>query len=138
MSDSYVPPADPEERLIEIALDPWVNYSRYTLWFCGVAYVLLGIGLGPLMAAPLFLDPSIPEGMGTGLAIGFTLFSLVLCGGFGLVNFVAASGLGRGAKWGWILSLVLGAIYLPTACLPFGGVLMFGMLNDRTRKLFMG
>lgn len=138
MADPYVPPSDPEERMIEILLDPWVTWSRYTLWFCGVAYFLIGLTFGPLMAAPFLLDPNMPEGLGIGMAVVFGLFTLVICGGFGLMNFVAASGLGRGAKWGWILTLVVGAIYLPSGCFPFGGILMYGMLNDRTRKLFTG
>jgi hypothetical protein len=137
MAEPYVPPTDPEERLIEIALDPWVGWSRTALWFCGVVYVLFGLTLGPLMAAPFMLDPTMPEGLGVGLAVVMTVISLVICGGFGLLNFVAAAGLGRGAKWGWILAVVVGAIYLPSGCFPFGGIILYGMLNDRTRKLFL-
>jgi hypothetical protein len=138
MVDPYVPPTDPEERLIEIALDPWVGYARMALWFCGVVYFLFGLTLGPLMAMPFLMDPTLPENMGVILAVVFTVVTLVICGGFGLLNFVAAAGLGRGARWGWILALVVGAIYLPSACVPFGAVIMYGMLNDRTRKLFNG
>jgi hypothetical protein len=137
MADPYIPPDDPEERLIEIALDPWVNYTRYALWFCGAIYFLFGLGLGPLMSAPFLLDPTIPENMGMIMAVVFTLVTLVICGGFALLNFIAAAGLARGAKWGWILAVVVGAIYLPSACVPFGAVILYGMLNDRTRKLFM-
>jgi hypothetical protein len=136
MADPYVPPTDPEERLIDIALDPWVNRSRYTLWFCGVVYVLFGLTLGPATATPMFLDPTMDPTFPIVFGVVMTLFSLVLCGGFGLLNFVAAAGLARGAKWGWILALVIGAMYLPSVCVPFGAILLYGMLNDRTRKLF--
>ena len=138
MADPYVPPTDPEERLIEIALDPWVTWSRYALWCCGFLYLVLGLVSGPLVAAPLLLDPTVPQSVGVAVAVVATIVMLVFSGGFGLLNFVAAAGLARGAKWGWIIALVLGAMYLPSCFVPFGAVLMYGTLNDRTRKLFTG
>ena len=138
MADPYSPPMDPEERLIEIALDPWVSYTRYALWFCGVIYFLFGFTMGPLLGSLMMLDPTMPEGAATFMMVFMTVISLVICGGFAVLNFIAAAGLARGAKWGWILAVVVGAIYLPSACVPFGAIIMYGMLNDRTRKLFMG
>jgi hypothetical protein len=132
-----VPPEDPEERLIEIALDPWIGYARSTLWFCGLVYIVLGLALGPLMGLPMLSDPD-TRTMGIVLTLVYTVVCLVFCGGFGVFNLAAASGLGRGKKWAWIAAVAIGGIYAPSACCLFGVVLLYGMLNDKTRRLFLG
>ncbi|MEQ1568711.1 MAG: hypothetical protein ABMA64_23940 [Myxococcota bacterium] len=136
MSDDYLVPTDPEERAIEIALDPWVGYARTTLWFCGLVYLALGVALGPLMGLPFLSDPE-QRTLGIVMTIVYTAVSLVLGVGMGVLNLAAASGLGRGKKWAWFVSVGLGALYLPTGCCLFGLVLMFAMLKDKTRKLFL-
>jgi len=136
MPNDFVPPTDPEERAIEIALDAWVGYCRTVLWFCGLVYIALGLTLGPLAGLPLLGDPN-NRTMGIVLTVVYTLASLVVGGGLGLVNVIAASALGRGKKWGWYLTVALGALYLPSACCLFGAVLLYGTLNDKTRKLFL-
>lgn len=134
---SYQPPTDPEERLIEIALDNWVNYSRWVLWLCGIANLFVGVVTGPLYGIAVMDDPTVSSTWAIVGSVITGLVALVFCGGFGLVNLIVAGGLGRGAKWSWYATLVLGAIYLPSCCL-FSLVLMYGMLNDKTRRLFLG
>ncbi|MEQ1503863.1 MAG: hypothetical protein ABMB14_16600 [Myxococcota bacterium] len=138
MSGTYEPPADPEERLIEIALDPWTNRARTVLWLCGMVDLLLGVALGPVIAMPLFSDGTTSQAMAIGALVGVTLVSLVLGGGFGLVQLVTAGGLGRGSRWAWYVTLVLGAVYIPGACCLLGAVLLAAMLNEKTRRLFLG
>ena len=121
------------------APDPWVFYSRMTLIFTGVCYLLLGGVMGMFMPAIMKLDQQpgdqeIPETFN--LVFGVIMF--VMCAGFAFLNFVAAWGLGRQAKWAWFMAVILGGLYAPSACLPFGVVLLYGMLNDRTRKSFLG
>jgi hypothetical protein len=135
---TYEPPSDPEERLIEIALDSWVNYARWILWFCGIVYIMLGLGLGPISTAGMITDPDMPRGMAIAIFVGSSLFSLVICGSIGVVNLVTSSGLGRGSKWAWYVALVLGALYLPSGCCLFGAVLLYAMINEKTRRLFLG
>lgn len=134
---SYQTPSDPEERLIEIALDPWVNYSRWVLWFCGIVYLFLGVVTGPLYGIALMDDPNVSSTFAIGMAVGLGLVFLIVCGGVGLVNLLVAIGLGRGAKWAWYGAVVLGGLYMPSLCCLFGGLLLYGMLNDRTRSLFL-
>jgi hypothetical protein len=142
VSDAFSPPdaawETEDDRLDQIALDRGVRLTRVALWFVGACYALLGVIGGPLMGmatmADPTLDPDVAQIMG-GVMMGVML---VMGLGFGLVNFVAAWGLGGGGKWAWILTIILGAIYAPSACLPFGAVMLWGMLNDDTRKLFLG
>ena len=87
------------------------------------------------MAIPLVLAPRDPDAMVL-VPVGVLMF--VLGGGFGVVNFVAAWGLGARKMWGFIAALVLAAMYLPSGCMPFGAVLGYGLLgHEPTRKLFM-
>jgi hypothetical protein len=113
----------------------WVGHAQSVLWFVGACYVLLGIVFMPLYGWGMSQD--MPPEVGVPFAIVTGLLGLVCCGGFGVVNFVAAWGLGLRAKWAWILTLCLGAIYLTSACLPFGAVLLYAMLEDNGRKLFL-
>lgn len=136
MTSDYDPPSDPEERLIEIALDPWVNRARWILWFCGIVYLLLGLVTGPITAG-LVTDPEMPQWLSIVILLGCTLFTFAICGGIGLLNLATANGLGRGSKWAWYAALVIGGLYLPSGCCLFGGVLMAAMLNDKTRRLFL-
>jgi hypothetical protein len=62
--------------------------------------------------------------------------SLALCGGLGGLNIVAAIGLGRRAYWGWLMALVVGAIYVPSGCLPFGAVIVYALLREDARLAF--
>jgi hypothetical protein len=134
---TYQPPSDPEERLIEIALDPWVNYARWVLWFCGIVYLFLGVVTGPLYGISMMDDPSVPTSWAVGVAVVLGLVGLVVGGGYGLANLIVAGGLGRGSKWSWYATVLLGALQLPCCCL-FGAILLFGMLKDKTRRLFLG
>jgi hypothetical protein len=134
---AFVTPEDPEERLIEIALDAWVGRARSALWFCGLVSVALGVTVGPLMALPMVTDPATRTVGGIVWTAGVGLSALVAGLGNGLLDLAAASGLGRGKRWAWYLAVALGALYLPGICCVFGVVLLYGMLNEKSRKLFL-
>ena len=117
--------------------DPWVLAARYMLWLCGATYLLLGLGsLGLFVAMPLLADPS-EDFPPLVFWIPFALLSFGLTLVVALVNLAAAIGLGRGKRWAWIVTLILGATYAPSACLPFGAVLLYAMLNERTRRWYL-
>ena len=110
-----------------------------SLIFTGVCYVLLGAVMGFMLGPIMGLEqrpgaPPMPDAFLT--VMGVVMF--VMCAGFGAANFVAAWGLARGAKWAWFVTVIVGGIYAPSGCLPFGVVLLYGMLNERTRKTFLG
>ncbi|MEZ4236464.1 MAG: hypothetical protein R3F59_09955 [Myxococcota bacterium] len=136
--DPYEPPPDPEERLIEIALDSGTSRTRSILWFCGVVYILIGILSGPLMSLPLTGDPNMSASVQVAILVGFSAVSCVAGVGMGVVNLVAAWGLGQGGKWAWFVAVGLGALYLPSGCLPFGAVMLYSLVNEKTRRLFLG
>lgn len=126
---------DDIDRAIAIRGLPWVKWARYCLVFAGICYVIIGF------ASPLVwysvppearVEPTVQYILIGG--IGLTaLISLVI----GALNFVAARGLVNGRKWAWFLSLVIGAIYAPSACLPLGVVILYGLLREDTRTLFL-
>lgn len=90
--------------------------------------------MAPSLGSVYFDDsPDAPPAI-FGVFLG--LFTLVLCGGTGVFNFVAAWALGRGKRWGWISSVILGGIYAPSGCFPFGGLILYGLLQDKVRKIY--
>lgn len=134
MSDPYVPPDDPEERGIEILLDPWIQYARWGLWFGGAWNLLMGLALGPLSSLSFWSDPD-GQVFALVMTVVLTVVTLAIFGVFGAACVVAANGIGRGSRWAWYLGVGLGVLYLP-GCWPLGGVVLFGLLKDKTRKLF--
>ena len=137
--DPFVPPRSDAEATVypEDEYDgPWVKVSQAVLVGVGAIYVLLGVGVGAIYTlVPLMLAAEEPDAL---VMLPFGILMLLCCAGFGIVNMVAAWGLGGRHKWGWILSLILGAMYLTSACMPFGAVLMYALLVDEpTRKLFL-
>lgn len=137
MPDTPAAPIDPEERLIEIALDAGTGRARSVLWLCGVVNVLLGIVVGPLAATPFTRDPSLGQTLQVAVLAGATLTSCVTGVTFGVIQLVVAGAIGRGAKWAWYVGVALGVLYLPGCCLPFGALVLWGLLNARTRTLFL-
>lgn len=122
------------ERLDGIARDGWVRWSRYLLMLIGVGYILIGLGI-----AISFLLRDVPEVEGGAPTWIYPLSGGVggCCTGvFGIFNFVAANGLSNGRKWAWYLSILLGAMYVPSCCLPFGALIVYGLLRDTTRARF--
>lgn len=111
---------------------PWVERSRMVLNLVGAAYLLLGLVGGPAYGLLFSQDPTLPA------SFGYVMGGIVGCTGIGmgLANFVASWGLGQRAKWAWIAAVVLGAMYLPSGCMPFGGLVLYGLLQDDSRKAF--
>lgn len=112
-----------------------ITWAQVTLVFVGVCYMLLGVVMVPLFPMMAAADGN---ELPAGLSLIFSLFILAVAGGFGLLNFVAAWGLGRRAKWAWIMTLILGGIYAPSGCMPFGVFLLYAMLNAEGRAQFEG
>lgn len=116
---------------------PWIRFSQFVLMFCGAAYVLIGLIFGPLMVVVMWADPELDNALGLAIGTGTGLLVLVLCVGVGVFNLVTAWGLAKRRKWAWISAIILGAMYAPSICLPFGVILLYGMLNPETRSAFI-
>ncbi|MBX2801321.1 MAG: hypothetical protein KTR31_26825 [Myxococcales bacterium] len=116
---------------------PMVRYARMVLIGLAALNGLFAIGVPVLYGLIPMLDPSmdaeaVPVMIGVGLCGGLMVF------GMGVVPMVAAvMGLNRGAKWGWILTVIIGALYVPSLCLPVGAFLLYAMLNEEVRKPFL-
>lgn len=119
-------------------LPPWVHYVRWTLIGLGLVYFVLGLGLGGTIGVGMAVDPAIPYPQGLILGGGIGTFTFGLCTAFGVLNLVASRGLNKGRKWGWFVAMVLAAIYLGSACIPFGVVILVGLLRDDVRGIYLG
>jgi hypothetical protein len=129
-----IPYQEPDPREA-VAREPWIAYVRWTLYFCGAVYLLLGCLFGPFFGALPILDDS---GDAPPLALSLFLGALVMVVSFacGVFNFVAAWGLGQGKRWAWIASVIVGGIYAPSGCMPFGALILYGLLREPTRRIF--
>ena len=116
--------------------DPWRNYVPWTLYLCGALYALLGVGSG-LMLLGLGGAAALDD-VGSGIIVWVNaVFLFVLCAGVAALNLAVGWGFGRGRRWAWFGAVIFGGIYAPSICLPFGAVLLYGCLNDRTRRAFL-
>jgi hypothetical protein len=121
--------------------DPWLSWVPMALYFSGAVYALLGIafGVGFLGIGGLAATDGTSEGpVVAGMMIAYAVIGGGLMLGWAVVNFLGGWGFSRQAKWGWFVALVMGGIYAPSACFPIGIVLLYGCLNDRTRRTFIG
>lgn len=132
--DAFAAPEAEDE--LEPYDSPWLMVSCGTLVFTGICYLLMGVSMGGLYTAiPLLIAADDPDAL---IMLPFGIFIFVLGGGFGVINFLAAWGLWARKMWGFIAALVLAAMYLPSGCMPFGAVLLYGLIgHEPTRKLFM-
>ncbi|MCA9488266.1 MAG: hypothetical protein KC621_00015 [Myxococcales bacterium] len=123
-------------RELQVFEDPWIGRSRTVLALGGTFFVLVGVLSGPLATSGVWVQPDLSVGMAVGMTFLATLASLGLFATVGVLNFVASAGLKRGARWGWILTVLIGVLHTLSMCMPFGLFLLYGMLNERTRKSY--
>ncbi len=116
---------------------PWVRYSRWVLIGTAILQVVLAgivgasyLGLAMLEARP---DEELYALVAAGVCTPLALLVLGV-----LPAAAAAVGLGRGARWGWLVTIVVGVlnVFPCCLCLPVGGFLLYAMLNDETRGAF--
>lgn len=119
--------------------DPWPGYVAAALVLAGLGYLVFAVVFPLLLDFAMELDRQAgkPTPPPEGRAVMFGVFAL-LCAGFAAVNFVGAWGVKKRTKWGWIVGICLGGLYAPSICLPFGAVILYGLLNERTRKRMLG
>jgi hypothetical protein len=125
---------------IDLATDGWLKWTLLVLRFVGVAYIALGVCMGGVLlipamfvgspdAPPELADQAIVYGV---MAPFMLLFSIAI----GVVNFVVASALAKRKPWAWIGALILGGIYAPSICLPFGAVILYALLRPGFKDAF--
>ena len=54
----------------------------------------------------------------------------------GVGNFVIARGLSQRKKWAWIAGVVVGCIYAPSGCVPFGVVVLYALLRTGVKDAY--
>ena len=100
----------------------------------GLGFAAFGLLFGLALGGVYALDPGLPEAVswlgGGGMALIFTLMGA----GLALVNLVVAGGLGQGQRWAWRVGVGLGVLYLPSGCLPLGGVLLLLLAQREIRE----
>jgi hypothetical protein len=121
--------------------DPWLSWVPMLLYGVGGLYFLLGVGSLVMLIGAGGLAASAGTDDGAvmlGVMVAEALVIAAVTFGFGAVNIAGGYGFGQKAKWGWFTALILGGMYAPSACLPFGIAILYGCLNERTRKTFIG
>ncbi len=122
--------------------DPWMRYVPWILYVVGALYMMLALGSGLMLGALGGLVATVAETsedtVTAAMSGVYAVIMLVVCIGFGAVNFAVGAGFARGTKVAWFGAVILGAIYFGSACMPFGIAILYGALNDRTRKAFLG
>ena len=122
------PSRDSREHVLSSST--WLMLARGSHWVCGIGYFVWGIAF----AALLHDDPELSQAAWLGVSVCMFL----VFGGFGATHILAARGLRHGAKWAWIATVILGGMYLLSACLPVGAIFLYTMLRDVERKVFLG
>lgn len=130
--------ADADIYAYDRSQQPMVRYARLVL----VALIALNV-LAALMIAAVFLggavlDQSLTDQEMYGMVASGVCTPLTLLFVGVLPAALASVGLGRGAKWGWFLTLAVGVINIVPCCtcLPVGLFLVYAMLSDDVRQAF--
>lgn len=139
MSDPFAAPSavDP----IEVGeLSIWIRLAQGTLAFVGLAYGLMTLTLVPLMMAMPFVDPELahdPEPVKWMISSFMGVFGCVCVGGYATLPVLAVVGLQRRALWGWVIGLIIGAMLTPSGCMPFGALILVGLLHPEGRDIYL-
>ena len=125
------------EGQIDLAADGWLKWAVVVLHFVGVAYVALGVCVGGILLMPMMMTCSLGASQDEAvvnavMAPVMLLFSVAI----GVVNFVVASALSKRKPWAWIGALILGGIYAPSICLPFGAVILYALLRPGLKQAY--
>lgn len=132
--DAYV---DSDIHAYERSQLPMVKYARWTLIGLAIVWGLVGLAVGIGGVGAGFAE-AMPIEEQLGYVLGGLCTAMVVVV-LGVLPAVAAIvGLGRGARWGWIVTIVVGALNIVPCCmcLPVGAFLLFAMLNDEIRQAF--
>lgn len=125
---------------IDISTDVWLKRALMTLRFVGVAYIVLGVCMSVVFLSPLLLvsQGSSADRLGDEAIVNAAMapVMLVFCIAFGVVNFVVASALAKRKGWAWFGALLLGLMYAPSICLPFGGILLYALLRPGVKDAY--
>lgn len=118
-------------------MTPSLFIPRASLVFCGLMYLLLGLVLGPLGGLAFLAEADSGGSADGAINAIFAVIMMLVCGGVGIANLVAAWGLGGGSrKWAWFLSIILGFIYVPSGCLPFGLAIVWPLWQQDVKDHF--
>ena len=105
-----------------------------SLWFCGVFYLLLGVVLSPMIGWLMSQSPEgeLPTWFNT--VMGAILFAVSVACAAG--NFAVARAIQKRRSWGWVGAVIIGAIYAPSGCFPFGLLILFAVLRPGVHEAY--
>jgi hypothetical protein len=121
---------------VDLGNDSLFKLTIGTLWFCGVAYVLLTIVVLGAYALPFVVGPGQVGAAEAGIMAVVGGFATGMMAAIAAANFFAAWGLSRRKKWAWLLAVILGGLYAPSGCLPFGALILFTLLRSGVKESF--
>ena len=106
-----------------------------SLWLCGVVYIPVGVFMPALFLEDFVMDDIAPSRAMVFGAIWIISFLISLACALG--NFVVAWALQKRKSWGWVAAIIVGAIYAPSTCLPFGVLILVAMLRSGVRDAYI-
>ena len=116
---------------------PMVRYARVVLAALAALNGLFSLAIPPAYYAMAVYDPEIDPEFAPMMAAAGVCVALVVIVIAVVPMIAAAIGLARGAKWAWYVTVVVGAMYVPSLCLPVGAFLVYAMVNDEVRRAFL-
>lgn len=134
--DAFQPPGAASVEEVRAQL-PMVRYARIVLIVLAAFNGLVALAIPPAYYLIGSADPELGSDGATMMAAFGVCVSLgILAISVGPMVY-AVYGLGRGQKAAWYVTVIVGALYVPSICLPVGGFLLYAMLNDEVRKAFL-
>jgi drug/metabolite transporter (DMT)-like permease len=124
-----------EKPNIDISNDLLFKLTLGSLWFSGVFYILLGLGLGAffVLMPEMMGDPEMPAWFSLAMGVVMLVVSLACAVG----NFVVARGLSKRKSWAWVGAVVIGGIYAPSGCILFGVLILVTVLRPGFRESYL-
>ena len=114
--------------------NPWLRYATTCLNLLALLTLIIGVIAGGWFGANIAETSEMGWMLGAPVALGIIVFSAL----WSVVHLVTTALIGRGNKIGWVFGLLLGVVYLPQLCPPWGIIILVGLLNEKSRKHFLG
>ncbi|MFT6160600.1 MAG: hypothetical protein ACJATT_004451 [Myxococcota bacterium] len=114
--------------------NPWLRYATLCLNILALLTMFGGIFAGGWVASNLAETSG--QGWLLGAPVGLTIGFFAIF--WGILHVITTVLISRGNKIGWMFGLLLGVVYLPQLCPPWGIIILVGLLNEKSRRSFLG
>ncbi len=114
--------------------NPWLRYATMCLNLLALLMIVGGVITGGWFGSNIAETSEMGWMLGAPVALGISFFAAL----WAAMHFIATALIGRGNKIGWVFGVLLGVLYMPNLCPPWGIIILVGLLNEKSRKTFLG